>query len=804
MSSGEQPLKKKAKWQHKQMMNNMNLNSVRRIWSRPYLCVYGRMGFSHRKLLKTTRTMSTMKDEQDEQDERGEYDGDIWRFIRPGRNNGKEICHTVTILGGVHGNELVGIQVVRKLVEKLQSGALYVDNPNAELIVAIGNPLAVEKNARGSEAGQDLNRSFSCDLLESFNEQCSSYEANRALVLAPLLRRTDVLVDLHATNKPSEPFIRIAGRCTKRHMDIASWFVNLPGSEETDKGRTKLLVDPNHVIGSRMSTTDEFVNSFGGFGICVETGEATDKRALKGVYRRVLQMLDAEVGLRRSGTKRPLVGFPAITPGEQVGRSYGESKILLNCSFEGEVVEDGEVESLLRVMSQNRQAPLPRTCSSKAFTEERDVYWNAAARTFETSEGKVSAGVGFSPSIYSRLFAPYILMSSHMYTDSGFEWAPGVGTENWQHVKAGQEIGRTLQQDSEELWLESHVAPEDSCILFPKVSHLWAPFRPLYYLASPRASIDSTWMNPKSLPSMFIPKEAPPGSFVPIESFRASHDRVEQYNRDHFFAGLHGDRAQWRKGSRDRWTFINPNLQETIHSSPGVLPTKRMSMEHAQRSSGSTGFNIPQAIQSAFKFLQNWKNNPTLSVHARSVIYQGAPNEQPVIVYPSVVHVSGEHFCHGVAPFSSPRLSLPFKVHQFKKDSLLFLGIRIRHDEEIEAARSHLQDDANPPQLFDIEQDGKRTLLFECRMEGDSYMLCDRSETEPQVDCIRVIGPVKDDVGITYTRVANILSIFSCLTKAPALVEFHPAFDSTRGELVSSFGYKRPSPYNIPALRGSP
>ncbi|MCX6714477.1 MAG: succinylglutamate desuccinylase/aspartoacylase family protein [Candidatus Uhrbacteria bacterium] len=171
---------------------------------------------------------------------------------------GEQKGPTVVLLGGIHGNERTGVEVVKKLAyqfehgeKKLASGVLYL---------ILGNPKAIERNTRGSEDHADLNRCFKYDVLERVPE---TYEQTRAHEIAKILATADISIDLHATNKPSVPFLCCA--VDEAHEKIYQWF-------DCDR----VLADPRYILGGESVTTDEFIDLQGGVGICYETGQSTD------------------------------------------------------------------------------------------------------------------------------------------------------------------------------------------------------------------------------------------------------------------------------------------------------------------------------------------------------------------------------------------------------------------------------------------------------------------------------------------------------------------------------------------------
>ena len=94
----------------------------------------------------------------------------------------------VTISGGVHGNELIGIYLVKTLQKELPS----YENIGVDLLLA--NPKAIKECRRYID--KDLNRSFT---KEALSQDSPIYEYERAKVIKERLASTDFLIDLHTT-----------------------------------------------------------------------------------------------------------------------------------------------------------------------------------------------------------------------------------------------------------------------------------------------------------------------------------------------------------------------------------------------------------------------------------------------------------------------------------------------------------------------------------------------------------------------------------------------------------------------------
>ena len=95
-------------------------------------------------------------------------------------------------MGGIHGNETVGIDVLEAILEMINDSRLQVGTLN----LIAGNPSALEQNIRFIE--QDLNRCF------GEMPKNPTLEHKRAAELKPILAKTGILLDIHSTMKPSK------------------------------------------------------------------------------------------------------------------------------------------------------------------------------------------------------------------------------------------------------------------------------------------------------------------------------------------------------------------------------------------------------------------------------------------------------------------------------------------------------------------------------------------------------------------------------------------------------------------------
>lgn len=89
----------------------------------------------------------------------------------------------VLVIGGMHGNERLGIDLVKRLQAQ----------PIEGVSVLIANPKAVKANQRFTET--DLNRSFA--------DKDRSYETRRANFLKRYVRDFNIVLDFHNTQTPN-------------------------------------------------------------------------------------------------------------------------------------------------------------------------------------------------------------------------------------------------------------------------------------------------------------------------------------------------------------------------------------------------------------------------------------------------------------------------------------------------------------------------------------------------------------------------------------------------------------------------
>ncbi len=191
---------------------------------------------------------------------------------------------TVAIVGGVHGDEVVGIEVVRRLKRQLELSSATHSVVQGTLILVLANLKAIEHGTRGSAPGADLNRSFSTKILAG---EGGSYECQRARELARVLADVTIGLDIHGTSRTSDPFVFSQPPLGAKAMSIIS---------HLSAGR--VVIDPDMVFAGQPVTLDEYfarVRSRAtlnrGIGLCYETGKGSDITCLDRVEREVLRAL---------------------------------------------------------------------------------------------------------------------------------------------------------------------------------------------------------------------------------------------------------------------------------------------------------------------------------------------------------------------------------------------------------------------------------------------------------------------------------------------------------------------------------
>lgn len=190
---------------------------------------------------------------------------------------GKEVGKTVIILGGIHGDEVCGIETVNFLRNNPP------DIKRGRLILMYGNLKAIESGTRQFDF--NLNRMF-LNNDKYLTEHYKTYEYTRANEIKTYLNEADILLDIHSVkSQDGTPFII----CENNAKEIVKYFpflINCSGFDEAHPGGT-----------------DGYMNSLGKIGICIECGTHTDpkafERAIESVntFLKVTDIIDGKDGL---------------------------------------------------------------------------------------------------------------------------------------------------------------------------------------------------------------------------------------------------------------------------------------------------------------------------------------------------------------------------------------------------------------------------------------------------------------------------------------------------------------------------
>ncbi|MBI4433779.1 succinylglutamate desuccinylase/aspartoacylase family protein [Candidatus Uhrbacteria bacterium] len=248
--------------------------------------------------------------------------------------SGPRVC----ILAGTHGDELIGMEVLRHLLgafgvpvptfpvtaqeaaraflewlgslQEAERMSRCSDAISGTLVLGIGNPAAVYRGTRAASDGIDLNRCFFEERLRDTSEVMVCADLIRAREIAPVLERCDALLDLHSFRAriPGGAPLVCFGRDDAAHRNLYQRFPV-----------ERILTDPDNVLGSdvrseRLATTDAWVDAHGGVGLCYETGYDGDFSRVKETVAVAARFLVAtgvtdQASLHELGLK-PFFGIP--------------------------------------------------------------------------------------------------------------------------------------------------------------------------------------------------------------------------------------------------------------------------------------------------------------------------------------------------------------------------------------------------------------------------------------------------------------------------------------------------------------
>lgn len=114
----------------------------------------------------------------------------------------------VLVIGGMHGNEPLGLEVIK----------LFQEKPVSNIDAVFANKQAITASSRF--VGQDLNRSF------PGNSKSKEYEPRRAAQLLLMAKKYDIVLDFHNTYCPNNDCGFVGEKAAKSLYDIA-WLLGL-------------------------------------------------------------------------------------------------------------------------------------------------------------------------------------------------------------------------------------------------------------------------------------------------------------------------------------------------------------------------------------------------------------------------------------------------------------------------------------------------------------------------------------------------------------------------------------------------
>ncbi|QNA88825.1 succinylglutamate desuccinylase [Massilia sp. Dwa41.01b] len=207
---------------------------------------------------------------------------------------------SVIIMGATHGNEICGVEAIRRVMAQLDSGELRIV-AGSLTFVPIVNPLAYARNERNGD--RNLNRNlFPKDAPQDFEDRIANW-------LCPLLAQHDVLLDLHSFNAakgepfvmvgplnndgPLEPFAhaekeRALARRPGVRRFVTGWMAAYGGGVQrrTRGDAAELETVLRYGVG-----TTEYMRTTGGYALTLECGQHLDPQAPEVAYRAIMNTL---------------------------------------------------------------------------------------------------------------------------------------------------------------------------------------------------------------------------------------------------------------------------------------------------------------------------------------------------------------------------------------------------------------------------------------------------------------------------------------------------------------------------------
>ncbi len=195
-------------------------------------------------------------------------------FHRKIEGSGNE---NIAIIGAIHGNERIGIEVIKELLQKNEFNEKSFKN----LYLVGGNPRAYAENKRFIEA--NLNRCFGKENDKSLKHLENSYERAIAKEIQKILEKCQRVLDIHQSRSKDNFIVCKKGSLGLAKKMNAQMIIISPELGHYD--------DPE---GISVGSTDKFVDSIGKKGIVYEFGDmhAPDQTEnIKNAYQESLNFI---------------------------------------------------------------------------------------------------------------------------------------------------------------------------------------------------------------------------------------------------------------------------------------------------------------------------------------------------------------------------------------------------------------------------------------------------------------------------------------------------------------------------------
>jgi len=201
-------------------------------------------------------------------------------------------------MGGVHGDEISGTLGIERVLGEFESGSLRLLRGELTM-VPVANPLARRRLQREGE--RNLNRMFRP------SGSPADYEARVTNVLAPIIERHEVLLDLHSFQSEGEAFAMIGPRDNTGTLE--------PFARSYEEGQLALHIGTPIVVEGWLDIyaaglaqraggapadeaaldfgrgTNEYIRSCGGYGVTLECGQHQDPEAPEVAWRAIRRTL---------------------------------------------------------------------------------------------------------------------------------------------------------------------------------------------------------------------------------------------------------------------------------------------------------------------------------------------------------------------------------------------------------------------------------------------------------------------------------------------------------------------------------